>query len=187
LRFNRFLNDEKERRKWQSPEAILAEIGVKGGFTFVDVGCGHGFFALPAARLVGNEGSVYGLDADWEAIRRLRVEAAKEKLRNLKLKAGMAEETIFCDSCADIVFFGIVLHDFRDPNKVLSNAKKMLKPTGRLIDLDWKKETMQLGPPLRIRFSERQASSIIERAGFSIDEVKKEGLYHYLIVATPKS
>ena len=138
--FGRFFDDEGERRKWQNPEVILAEIGVKRGFTFVDVGCGHGFFALPAARLVGNEGRVYGLDADSEAVRKLKVRAAKEKLRNLKLKAGMAEETVFCDSCADIVFFGIVLHDFIDPNKVLSNTKKMLKPTGRLIDLDWKKE-----------------------------------------------
>ncbi|HVP17065.1 MAG TPA: class I SAM-dependent methyltransferase, partial [candidate division Zixibacteria bacterium] len=160
----RFLDDEKERRKWQNPEAILVDIGVKVGFTFVDVGCGQGFFTLPAARLVGNEGRVYGLEADSEAIRRLNEKAAKEKLRNFKLEVGMAEETVFCDSCADIVFFGIVLHDFEDPNKVLSNAKKMLKPNGRLVDLDWKKEPMQLGPPLQIRFNEKKASGLIKTA-----------------------
>lgn len=183
----RFFDDEEERRKWQNPEAILVDIGVKAGLTFVDVGCGYGFFALPAARLVGNEGRVYGLDADSEAIRRLKEKAANEKLRNLKLEAGMAEETVFCDSCADIVFFGIVLHDFDDPSKVLSNAKKMLKPTGRLADLDWKKEPMQLGPPLQIRFDEKKASGLIKSAGFRIDEIKKEGLYHYMVVARPKS
>jgi len=187
LHVHRFLDDEKERRKWQNPEAILVDIGVKAGLTFVDVGCGQGFFTLPAARLVGNEGRVYGLDADSEAIRRLNEKAAKEKLKNFKLEVGMAEETVFCDSCADIVFFGIVLHDFEDPNKVLSNAKKMLKPNGRLVDLDWKKEPMQLGPPLQIRFNEKKASDLIEAAGFSIDEIKKEGLYHYMIVATPNS
>jgi ubiquinone/menaquinone biosynthesis C-methylase UbiE len=36
---------------------------VKPGMTFVDLGCGNGFFALPSARLVGPEGKVYGLDA----------------------------------------------------------------------------------------------------------------------------
>lgn len=184
---HRFFDDERERRKWQNPEAILVDADVKPGLIFVDVGCGHGFFALPAARLVGNEGRVYGLDADSEAIDRLKEKAAKEKLRNLILEVGMAEQTVFCDSCADIVFFGIVLHDFGDTSKVLSNAKKMLKPTGRLIDVDWKKELMQLGPPLRIRFNEKEASSLIEKAGFSVDEVKEEGLYHYMIVATPKS
>jgi ubiquinone/menaquinone biosynthesis C-methylase UbiE len=186
LHGRRLFDDEEERRKWQNPEAILVDIGVKAGLTFMDVGCGHGFFSLPAARLVGNEGRVYGLDADSEAIRRLKEKAAKEKLRNLKLETGMAEETVFCDSCADIVFFGIVLHDFKDPSKVLSNAKKMLKPTGQLVDLDWKKEPMQLGPPLQIRFDEKKASSLIEETGFRIDEIKKPGLYHYMIVATPK-
>lgn len=94
---------------------------------------------------------------------------------------------VFCDACADIVFFGIVFHDFIDPNKVLSNAKRMLKSTGRLIDLDWKKEFMRLGPPLQIRFSEEKASSLIEAAGFKIDDIKEEGLHHYIIVAMPKS
>jgi len=119
----------------------------------------------------------------------LKEKAAKERLRNLKLKTGMAEETVFCDLCADIVFFGIVLHDFDDPNKVLSNAKKMLKPTGRLVDLDWKKKPRQLGPlgpPSQIRFDEKKASALIKSAGFSIDETKEEGLYHYMIIATPK-
>jgi ubiquinone/menaquinone biosynthesis C-methylase UbiE len=68
----RFFDDEQERRTWQSPEAILILIGLKRGFTFVDVGCGYGFFALPAAKLVGVNGKVYGLDANDEAIRKLK-------------------------------------------------------------------------------------------------------------------
>ncbi len=38
---------EEERRKWQNPEAILAEIGLKPGMTFFDIGCGQGFFLSP--------------------------------------------------------------------------------------------------------------------------------------------
>ena len=49
---------------------------------------------------------------------------------------GRAEDTIFCEACADIVFFGMVLHDFSDPVKVLLNTGRMLKATGRLVDLD---------------------------------------------------
>jgi ubiquinone/menaquinone biosynthesis C-methylase UbiE len=186
LHVHRFFNGE-ERRKWQNPDAILNSVGLKTGLTFVDVGCGEGFFAVPAAKLVGNGGKVYGLDADSDAIGRLKKKAEKETLRNLELKVGMAEETVFCDSCADIVFFGIVFHDFSEPNKVLSNAKRMLKPTGRLIDLDWKKEPMRPGPPLQIRFNVEKASTLIETAGFRIDCSRDEGPYHYVIFATPKS
>jgi len=46
----------------------------------MDIGCGDGFFVLPAARLVGEEGKVYGLDIDREVIDRLKEEAAREGL-----------------------------------------------------------------------------------------------------------
>jgi ubiquinone/menaquinone biosynthesis C-methylase UbiE len=178
-------HDERERRRWQNPEAILVDIGLRSGFTFVDIGCGDGFFALPAARLVGEKGKVYGLDSDDGAIGRLKGKAIKEDLRNLNLSVGEAEETVLCEACADIVFFGIVLHDFKDPATVLMNAKRMLKPNGRLIDLDWKKEFMKFGPPLQIRFSEDEAVSRIEAAGFRIEAVKKAGPYNYIIIAKP--
>ena len=74
--------DETERRKWQNPEAILREIGLKSGQTFVDIGCGDGFFAIPAARLVEESGKVYGLDSDLEAVRCLEEKAAKARAKN---------------------------------------------------------------------------------------------------------
>lgn len=174
------------RRRWQNPEAILADIGLKSGFTFMDIGCGDGFFSLPAARLVGEKGKVYCLDMDAEALERLKRRAAKAGLRNLILKVGEAEETVLCESCADRVFFGIVLHDFKDPKNALKNARRMLKPTGRLVDLDWAKKPMELGPPLRVRFSEEEAARRIEAAGFKIEYVREAGPYSYMIVAKPR-
>lgn len=106
-------------------------------------------------------------------------------MRNLELVVGKAEEVILCDACADFVFYGIVLHDFEDPTRVLINARKMLKPTGKLVNLDWKKEPMSLGPPLRIRFSEDDAVNLIERAGFKVEIVKDAPPYHYLVIAKP--
>jgi len=106
-------------------------------------------------------------------------------LKNMALKVGRAEESILCESCADMVFFGIVLHDFDDVSKVLSNAKRMLKPTGRLVDLDWKKKPTPYGPPLQIRFSQKTAALVIEEAGFKVESIKPKGPYHYLIIARP--
>ncbi|NLA99854.1 MAG: hypothetical protein GX837_02640 [Methanomicrobiales archaeon] len=40
--------DETARRRRQHPDSILEGIGLRPGSTFVDVGCGDGFFALPA-------------------------------------------------------------------------------------------------------------------------------------------
>ena len=177
-----FYHDETERRKWQNPEKILDEIGLKQGHTFIDVGCGNGFFTLPAARLVGAEGRVSGVDIDEEAIRRIRRKAADEDLKNLTLRVGEAENTVLCEACGDVVFFGIVLHDFNDVAKVLANSMRMLKPTGRLVDLDWKKQRMLLGPPYQIRFSQKKAAELVRSAGFEIEKTTNSGLYHYMII-----
>lgn len=67
----------------------------------------------------------------------------------------------------------------------MSNARTMLKRDGRLVDLDWKKEPMELGPPLTIRFSEHQAVRLIESAGFKTVAVRESGRYHYLVIARP--
>ena len=174
---------DEERRKWQNPEAILSHIGVRLGQSFVDVGCGEGYFAIPAARLVGEMGKVYGIDTNAEAIRRLKGKMAAENLTNLDLATGKAEEWVACEACADIVFFGTVLHDFADPSQVLANARKMIKPSGLLIDLDWKKESMTWGPPLSIRFSEEHSSQLIEAAGFRAEAPELSGPFHYMIVA----
>ena len=179
-----FYNDV-ERRKWQNPEAILANIGVKPGITFIDVGCGTGFFTIPTAHMVGDNGKVLALDVNSSFIAKLQERAKIEHINNLSVSIGRAEDLVLCNQCADIVFFGIVLHDFQDAAKVLENAKKMVKANCILVNLDWKKKPMDFGPPLKIRFDEQNAADLIERAGFNIESIEDSGPYHYIITARP--
>jgi ubiquinone/menaquinone biosynthesis C-methylase UbiE len=181
----RYFGEEALRRKWRNPEITLKSVGVSAGMVFVDVGCGDGFFAIPAAQLVGEKGVVYAVDVDASAIERLKDKAAEKGLKNVTAKVGEAEETVFCEECADMVFYSRVLHDFRDPAKVLHNAKRMLKPAGMLVDLDWKKKPTVFGPPVRIRFSEEQAASLIKAAGFMIESVRASGRNFYIVTAKP--
>ena len=178
-----FRSDDPERRKWQDPEQILSSLGVEQGMVFIDIGCGDGYFALPAARKVGPRGKVYANDIDSSAIERLRIQAGKEGLDNIFAEVKAAEETMVCEECADRVFFGIDLHDFADAAVVIRNAKKMLRPSGLLIDLDWKDESMSFGPPPEKRFSVEKARNLITSAGFRIISVQDSGQYHYLIIA----
>ena len=182
--FGGILRDEQERRKWQNPEDILSEIGLQSGMTFADIGCGQGFFTVPAAKIVGESGKVYASDISETNIQKLREKVDSAGLTNVIVETGKAEDLILCNACADIVFFGIVLHDFENPSKVLANAHSMLKKKGKLIDLDWKKEPTGVGPPLHIRFSEEKAKQLLETSDFKVRLTKNSGLYHYIIVAT---
>jgi len=179
----RFRADDPERREWQDPEKILASIGLCEGMTFVDAGCGEGYFAIPAARIVGPRGKVWAFDINPEAIAVLREQAAGGGLLNLRAETGSGEETVLCHSCADLVFFGIDLHDFADPSMVIRNAREMLKPYGTLVDLDWKDIPMAFGPPAHKRFSEEKAAELIAAAGFRIVSIDDTGPYHYQIIA----
>ncbi len=176
--------DEATRRLWYSPEAVLQSL--QAGMTFVDVGCGDGFFTILAAKKVGAKGKVYAVDIDPQAIRRLEAKAKAQDLVNITTKAGAAEKTVFCQECADMVFYSMDLHDFADPSKVLKNARQMIKQTGTLVDLDWKKVDMPFGPPVAIRFSEQHVADLLQSAGFTVKETAAAGPYHYLIYAQPR-
>ncbi len=178
-----FSLDEATRRSWYNPEAILQDLHL--AMTFMDIGCGDGFFSILAAKKIGEKGKVYAVDSDASAIEKLNRKAKAKGLENIIAKVGAAEETVFCSKCADFVFFSMVLHDFNDPAKVLLNAKRMIKPAGRLVDLDWKKQDMPFGPPIKIRFTEEHASSLIKNAGFQIEGIKDVGSYHYVVSAKP--
>jgi FkbM family methyltransferase len=180
-----FSLDEKTRRGWFNPEKILQDAGLTTGMVFVDVGCGDGFFTMLAAQFVGKTGRVYAVDADAAAIERLKQRSSERGFVNVKAVVAEAEETVFCDECADVVFYSIVLHDFHDAAKVLQNARRMVKASGKVVDLDWKKQRMAFGPPEHIRFSEEKASELLEAAGFKIQSVADVGPHHYIVTAKP--
>jgi ubiquinone/menaquinone biosynthesis C-methylase UbiE len=180
----RFQSDDPERRQWQNPEEILTGAGLVQGNIFIDIGCGEGFFSIPAARIVGPTGHVYAFDINEEAIQQLAIQARKEQLDQLVSMTGTGEDIVLCKGGADMVFFGIDLHDFDDPEKVLQNARIMLKPGGKLVDLDWIAEPMEFGPPLEKRFSKEKAMTMIESAGFHLLSADEAGPYHYLLIAT---
>lgn len=175
-------SDWEERKKRQDPVEILSRIGLGEGETFIDLGSGDGFFSLQAARMVGEGGKVYAVDANSDAIKFLQKKASEEKLENVIAKISVAEESVLCDQCGDLVFFAQVLHDFQDQAKVLKNAFEMLKPGGRVVNLDWKKEHAELGPPYDIRFSEDTAQDLLTEAGFEIDSVEELDEHHYIIM-----
>ena len=180
----RFRADDPKRKAWQDPEKILSAIGLEEGMTFIDVGCGEGYFALPAARRVGQDGKSMpsiSIPMRWPGCGSTRQPGGSH---NLSAEVRAAEEAVACEGCADIVFFGIDLHDFADPVTSAAEREKMLRPSGRLIDLDWNDIPMDFGPPAEKRFSIEKARSLIESAGFTIQSVEEASPYHYLITAS---
>ncbi len=175
-----------ERRLWQDAPSILAQIGLKRGDTLLDIGAGDGYFSIPAAKIVGESGLIYAIDVSAQSLEELKAAAKAAGLKNIQTIQGNAEDTVLCERCAHFVLMANVLHDFADPAAALRAARFMLKPGGKLIDLDWKKERDQLhGPPYAKRFEETKATSLIEQAGFKLVSSALVGPFHYLLIAQP--
>ena len=77
---------------------------------------------------------------------------------------------VACQHCADIIFFGTVLHDFKDPLQVLANSKTMLKSDGIIYDYDWIKQDSPLGPPMDKRFSQEYVEQLVGQAGLRVSK-----------------
>ena len=176
-----FSLDEPTRRSWYNPEAILVDL--KTGMTFADIGCGDGYFTVLAAKKVGAKGKAYAVDIDPSGVEKLKSTAKAQGLTNIAAQVSEAEGTVFCRECVDFILFSMDLHDFRDPVKVLFNAKEMLKPTGILVDLDWKKISMPFGPSVAIRFSEEHVAGLLRTVGLTVVDIRGAGPYHYVVTA----
>ena len=175
-----------ERLLWQDPRQIFSEIGLEPGQTLVDIGCGDGFFSIPAAKIVGRAGLVYALDADTEALAVLSAKIKATDITNIRPLLADATESLACVYGADTVLLANVLHDFRCPLKVLANIRQTLRPQGLLADLDWKKEPQQLhGPPVARRLNQEEATALIQQAGFKMIKSTTCGPFHYLLLAVP--
>jgi ubiquinone/menaquinone biosynthesis C-methylase UbiE len=110
---------------------ILRELDIKPGFRILDFGCGPGSYSIVAARLVGSSGKVFALDIHPLAVRRVEKLALRKGLTNIETiqsdcATGLKEESI------DVAFLYDILHHLSEPDAVLKELHRVLKPDGIL-------------------------------------------------------
>ena len=177
-----FKYDPAQRMKILNPKDILESIGLKEGMCFIDLGCNDGYFTLPAAKIVGKKGKVIALDIDEEALDRLSQKIEQQKITNTTVILGPAEKLLPYKDIADVIFYGTVLHDFKDPIKVLKNSKKMLKKEGLIYNLDWQKIQTETGPPFEIRLSKDDVRKLAEDAELKYESSKDISELFYEVI-----
>lgn len=102
------------------------------GEKIVDVGSGGGIDSLIAARMVGPEGRVVGVDMTPAMLERAHNAAQESGLHNLEFRQAYMEELPLPDGWADVVISNGVLNLTPDKTKVLSEMYRVLRPGGRL-------------------------------------------------------
>ena len=125
--------DSRVRGWWQPPKDIFRYSGITNGKKVMEIGSGSGFFTIPAARAVGEEGEIAALDIQQEMLDKIKNKLDREKnsdIRNIRLVNASAYDIPYPAESFDIVFTVSVLQEIPNPHEALLEAHRVLKTGG---------------------------------------------------------
>lgn len=162
--------EQPGREVYAQRAAIVAASGVRPAMTVADIGAGSGLFTLLFAREVGTEGRVYAVDIAAEFIAGIAARAAAEGLNNVVTVLGDQRSAHLAPDSIDVAFVCDTYHHFEQPGAMLASLHLALRPGGRLIVIDFRREagvssSWVMG---HVRAGEAQVSEEITAAGFEL-------------------
>jgi len=127
----------RERRNQESLALLLDRLGVTGGESVLEVGCGTGAVTLPLATVVGKQGRVVAVDISEPMLNAARQKISDAGLRNVTLQIGDAQVMPLERASFDIATSRMGVMFFADPVAAFRNICGALKPGGRLVFACW--------------------------------------------------
>jgi ubiquinone/menaquinone biosynthesis C-methylase UbiE len=145
---------------FRDPYKLLKAAGLQPGQKALEVGCGPGYFTIPASKIVAKEGLVYAVDIHPLAIERIKQKIEREGVKNVMLLAANASDTGLPDGSIDLAFLFGLRYISGGLASLLSELHRVLKPGGTLAFE-------------KTRGSEKNLIKEVERGGFAYS--KKQG------------
>lgn len=170
----------EERKRELDPFVFLRSNGLSPGMSIADIGCGPGFFTLPAAEIVGSTGKVYAVDIQEEMLEELKI---RNPPQNVHIVHSSENSIPVEDGACDMVFISFVFHEAEDKPLFLNELKRILKPNGRFLLLDWQKKVEDKGPPYEERIDITEVATLLQMAGFKVEETGPKGPSYYKVSA----
>ena len=160
--------EDPHRADWQEPEEVVANLGLKPGDTVADLGAGSGYFTLLFAKAVGPTGKIYAVDVLPEMLDYIRQRAEDEGIKNIQLVEATPYSPRLPDASVDIIFICNTLHHISNRPTYYPLLIKALRPGGRLVNIDFYKKPLPLGPPLAMKIDKADMMNEAKDAGFHV-------------------
>jgi arsenite methyltransferase len=176
-----FLEDP-QRDSYQKPHETVMALGLKDGDVVADVGAGSGYFALRLARHVGENGHVFAVDISPEMVRHLNRRIRDLNLKNITTVLAESDDPLLPDGSVDRFFLCNTWHHIEQQSRYLTLMKRMLKPGGQVVMIDFQKKELPVGPPVAMKIEREAVLRQMESAGFSLAKEHTFLPYQYFLV-----
>jgi ubiquinone/menaquinone biosynthesis C-methylase UbiE len=176
--------DDPARDAYQKPDDVLKALALRQGEVVADIGSGSGYFTLRFARAVGDEGRVYAVDVSPDMIRHLNRRLRDAGIRNVVPVLADADDPLLPDASVDRFVIVDTWHHVEDQPKYLGLLKRMLKPGGQVIHIDFQKRELPVGPPPGMKIAREDLVKQMEGAGFGLVAEHSFLPYQYFLVFT---
>lgn len=178
--------EDPKRDAYQKPHEVLTALNLKPGEIIADIGAGSGYFTFRLAHFVGDHGKVYAVDVSPDMIRHINRRIREAKSTNIVSILADPDDPLLPDQSVHRFFICDVWHHVENPKKYLSLMKRMLKPGGEIVMIDFHKKELPFGPPLQMKIAREDLIRQMEGNGFRLAKEHKFLPYQYFMVFAAK-
>jgi ubiquinone/menaquinone biosynthesis C-methylase UbiE len=126
--------ESRFRYMFFGPQKILESAGIRPGMNILEVGCGTGFFTIPAGKILGKDGTLTAMD-----MLPISVETVAEKVRKANLndvvkvvKGNALDTKLENESLDEVIIFGVIPAPMLPMEKLMGEMRRILRPGGRM-------------------------------------------------------
>jgi ubiquinone/menaquinone biosynthesis C-methylase UbiE len=163
--------DRHERESEEHPDIAIAELNLKPGMFVGDVGAGTGFYSLRIAKLVAPDGMVYANDIQPGMLERLNANAAAQHISDVTTILGTESDPKLPAGKLDLVILVDVYHELSRPQRMLDRIRDSLKPNGRLVLLEYRKEDPSVPIRPEHKMSVQEVKAEVTPEGYRFEKV----------------
>ena len=163
---NKHKLDNEARRKLLPPEQTLINLGLHEGDVMADIGCGIGYFTIPASKIVGDSGNIFAMDISPEMLQDVGIKINNNNISNVEIVLTEENDLKLEANKLTFAFISNVLHEADEKEKFINEIKRILSPKGRIAIVEWQKINSEFGPPIEHRLDKVDLIKILDTVGF---------------------
>jgi len=170
------------------PTRNVAAFGIQHGYKIADFGAGSGAYTIALSERLENSGTVYAIDVQRDLLRRLHSEAQRRGLKNVEIiwaDLEVPRASKLADASIDLVLVSNLLFQVPDKLLVMREARRVVRPSGRVVLIDWSESFGNLGPIKEDVVTKETALELAEKAGLVLEKEFSPGAHHYGLMLKP--